>query len=164
VLVVASAIAVRAANAQHSGDGLVRLSLSAGVMQYELFEARKAPVVSARLDLRLVSFLLLEAGVTGAHLGYRFDQAEKYVFPEVQVQLQLPIPYVKPYVGAGIGTAYLLREGERPRSSEAFSASGGLRARLGDYFGARVEVRTRIFGSDYSAGTAELTAGLSYRL
>jgi hypothetical protein len=77
--------------------------------------------------------------------------------PEAQVQLQLGLGQMRPYVGIGSGLALV---NMMNTVDPVFSLAGGLRWDLTGQWGARVEVDSRAFGP-FSAGSVGWSVGLA---
>ena len=118
------------------------------------------------MDIRLTSVVIIEPGVTYARVRQQFGSTTTLLIPELQLHLQLPTPYVAPFVGVGLGWSYDLRDAVYGGTvqQQSLAAVAGIRARLGEYFGARAELRGRALGDGFTGTTVEFSAGLSYRL
>ena len=163
--VIAVVFISQSAIAQSNAAGTFRLSASAGLMLYDLSVVSTAALFAARLDIRLASAIIIEPGVTHARVLQQFGSSSRLLIPEVQLHLQLPTPYVAPFVGIGVGRAFDMRDAAYGGTvrQQSLAAVVGIRARLGEYFGARAELRARTLRRG-TGGTVELSAGLSYRL
>lgn len=165
-------LSVAAAAALFSGTAVAQavapsraFSISAGASQFDLSGTGTAPMGAIRADLPLASFLLVEAGVGVARPEQQFGERTTLVIPEAQVQFQLPIGPVLPYVGVGGGLAMDFRPDDAggTQTEVTGSAAGGLRWWITPRAGARAELRVRGIGDNFSGSTAEWTAGLMWR-
>jgi hypothetical protein len=144
------------------------LGVVGGVMSYDLGEqgSDATGFGGIRVHFPLSSWILLEPAVALAR--YEADEVEEDVDAEVtllttefQLQLQLPLSAVRPYLGVGAGGMLDLR-GERGDDEfllSTFSLAGGVAVPLGDRWIVRGEVRGRTIDQTHSA--VEVGLGLS---
>ena len=162
-----AAAAPAAADAQSAAVRRPAVSLSAGAFQFDLSGTGTAPMVAARYEHPLTRYVLFEGGLAVARPEQQFGQKTTFLAPEAQFQLQLPLAgdRVAPYIGAGAGAAFDLRDDEfgGTQSELTISGAGGLRAWLNDQVGLRGELRVRGIGSGFEGSAAEWTAGVAVR-
>jgi hypothetical protein len=144
------------------------LSISAGASQFDLSGTGTAPMGAIRADLPLARFALVEVGLGVARPEQQFDRRTTLVIPEAQVQFQLPIGPVLPYLGVGTGLAMDFRPDEvgGTQTDWTASAAGGLRWWITPRAGVRAELRVRGIdynGDGFTGSAAEWTGGLMWR-
>ena len=154
------------------------LWITGGPTEHDAVYTRTASV-GARADVRVLPFVVVDAGVLYAPLGEASQQAYSLLLPDVQVQFELPLGRVRPYVGAGVGahvaiesTAQCFRIGAespevacRPddRFDAALAVALGVRVDLGPRLRARLGgqlLKAETFGD--GGNVLGLTAGLGY--
>jgi hypothetical protein len=142
------------------------LTLSGGVMQYDLSGTGDEMMYAARVEAPYSRLLILEGGIAGARLKQQFGDTTTFIVVDGQAQLQWPLRVVRPYIGAGAGMSIDARDDEDGGTDTdiALSAAVGARAPLRDRLGMRAELRVRGIGTNFSGSTAEWTLGLSWRL
>jgi len=160
--IAAAFVLPTAALAQNAGAGGRALSISAGAFQYDLSGTGTTPMVAFRADFALNRALLLEGGFGLARPGQDFGGRATIVTPEAQLQLQLPLGRVLPYVGVGGGAALGGGAGDFDAAVTA-SAAGGVRTWLTERAGLRAELRVRGIGSGFEGAAAEWTGGFAWR-
>jgi hypothetical protein len=140
-----------------------RLTLVAGVSQFDLSGTGDAFTVALRFDAEITPVLVWEATVGVTPDAQDIDDAT-LVIPEAQVQLQWPAR-LSPYIGGGGGISlYFKDEASGGTDTEpTFSGAVGVRFALAEQAGMRGELRVRGIGTDFAGSTAEWTAGISYR-
>ena len=164
---VGSAIALEA----QSSPGV---SVAVGAMQYNAAATGAVPMIALRAGLPLgTSWLLGEGNLTfaslrepGLAIGTRASVAEG------QLQVQLPLYRVRPYLGVGAGWFHYFNSSvRRAETSPTYSAAAGLRVGLSPRFGASAELRLRGWdlhqgeaGPLFLRSAAEWTAGWTYSL
>ena len=122
---------------------------------------------AVRLDAPIVGrFITGEIGLSGISTKTDIGGRERFLIPEAQLQLQLPLGPFRPYVG--IGGGYVLGRQNTGAALEGnmsvISTSIGLRTFLaGDRLTLNVEGRGRQFGRDETWTSAEFTAGFGVR-
>jgi hypothetical protein len=141
------------------------VSLSYGLFQFDLSGTGDSRMWAARVEKPLNRFLLAEGGVLFARPGQQFGDTTTFVVPEVQLQGQLPLGPVAPYIGGGLGMAFDLRDDQAggTQSDVTLSVAGGLRAWFTQVLGARAELRVRGIGSRFTGSAAEWTLGAALR-
>jgi Outer membrane protein beta-barrel domain len=142
------------------------ISASVGAMQYDASGTGTAPVVALRGAVPLVgSWLLGEGNFSYASLDEQFsDVGTRVGVAEGQLQFQLPLGRVRPYLGAGAGWLHYFNNAPPRATSPTYSAAAGLRVGLSPRISARAELRLRTwspFGSGNDSA-AEWTGGLAY--
>lgn len=122
---------------------------------------------AVRLDAPIVGrFITGEIGLNGLSTKTDIGGRERFLIPEAQIQLQLPLGPFRPYVG--IGGGYVLGRQNTGAALEGnmsvISSSIGLRTLLaGDRLTLNVEGRGRQYGRDETWTSAEFTAGVGIR-
>lgn len=154
------------------------LWLEAGSSEFDLSGTGTASVLNARADLEFGRFLVTEAG-----LGYmRAEQTYSdvsYAITDIELQAQLPLGRVRPYLGVGVGQLLVLDETQRPLpdgvpyaspdgyNASLLTASAGARIGLRGPVSARLGARFRGKlggGPDFFSSTfGEITLGAGYR-
>ena len=122
-------------------------------------------MAAIRADLPLGRLVLVEAGLGVARPEQQFGARTTLVIPEAQLQFQLPIGPVLPYVGVGGGLAMDFRPDDAGGTQTEVTASGagGVRWWITQRAGARAELRVRGVGDNFAGAAAEWTAGLMWR-
>jgi hypothetical protein len=139
------------------------LSISAGIFHYDLSGVATTPMVALRADFPLGRVMLLEGGFGVARPEATSSGARSTMLtPEAQLQFQLPLRRVQPYLGVGGGAAIAARAGD-VESSVTASAAGGVRAWLTPRTGVRAELRVRGIGSGFEGASDEWTVGFAWR-
>ena len=122
---------------------------------------------AVRLDAPIIGrFITGEMGLSGLSTKTNAGGRERFLIPEAQIQLQLPLGPFRPYVG--IGGGYVLGRQNTGAALEGnmsvISSSIGLRTLLaGDRLMLNVEGRGRQYGRDETWTSAEFTAGVGIR-
>jgi hypothetical protein len=142
------------------------ISASVGAMQFDASGTGTAPVIALRAAVPLVgSWLLGEGNFSYASLDEQFsDVGTRIGVAEGQLQFQLPLGRVRPYLGAGAGWFHYFNNAPPRATSPTYSAAAGLRVGLSRRFAARAELRLRAW-FPYASGNnnaAEWTGGLAY--
>jgi hypothetical protein len=153
--------------AQH----LPEISAGVGAMQFDGSGTDVASIAALRAAVPLVgSWLLGDASFSLASPNETFnDMRVRMGLSEAQLQLQLPLAGVRPYVGVGAGWIHYFKNAAAGSSTfPTRSAAAGLRIDFARHFGARAEGRLREWkgqrpgtGST-SGGSAEWTLGGTY--
>jgi hypothetical protein len=107
-----------------------------------------------------------EIGLSGLSTKTGFGGRERFLIPEAQLQLQLPLGPFRPYVG--IGGGYVIGRQNTGAALDGnmsvLSTSIGLRTYLaGDRLVLNVEGRGRQYGRDEGWTSGEFTAGFGFR-
>jgi hypothetical protein len=141
------------------------VAIIGGAVQYDLAGTGTRRFAGVRAQVPLLRPLLIEPGVT--YMNYRIQGHLRgprvaMWFPEVQLQAELPLAMVRPYlgVGAGIAVASLLDEREVEATA---SVAGGARVALPGGWGVGGELRVRAV-DPFTGTTAEWGVFLSRRL
>lgn len=139
------------------------ISLIAGASQFDLSGTGTTALIGARADMDLNRWLVGEAGFSAMRPLEQSGQRTTYILPEVQIQAQLPLGAVRPYIGVGPGFAFVQRSGGS-ETTGTVAAAGGLRMLLpGISTALRAELRVRGVGSSFSGSMAEWTLGVGRR-
>ena len=176
-LATASTIAPLTAHAQwHRGRQHYESSTSEQTISYMVGYAILDDGISAdsvarpwavRLNAPIVSrFITGEIGLSGISTKTDLGDRERFLIPEAQLQLQLPLGPFRPYVGLGGG--YVLGRQHTGAALEGnmsvISSAVGLRTFLaGDRLTLNVEGRARQYGRDETWTSGEFTAGMGIR-
>ncbi|HEX9937753.1 MAG TPA: outer membrane beta-barrel protein [Longimicrobium sp.] len=160
----AAVLTVAASAAQAQATGGTGVSFSGGTMNYDLSGTGNTPALALRADFPLASVFRLEAGVVAARPDQQFGDDPTFIIPEVQLQAQLPLGRVAPYVGAGIGMTRQFESEVGSNSDVAFSAGAGARVALAQRLAGIVDGRVHAIGSGFTGTTAELSVGLRWRM
>lgn len=169
VALVCTLLVAVSAHAQNRGDlpddgaRIRTVSLVGGASQFDLGTTGTAAFGGVRGDIELNRWFLAEAAVSATRMAASALQAT-YVFPEVQLQLQLPYRIVRPYLGVGTGVSSVFDSERSDRYKQTFSAAAGMRALLpGTSTTVRAELRLRKIGPQTSASMADWSFGLGRR-
>jgi hypothetical protein len=138
-----------------------RVAVMRGVGEYDLSGVDQGNVTALRVTRDLRSFLAVEAGIAQVHLDEDIGDADLYQ-PEVQLQLQLPVGPVTPYIGGGVGMAFAVSDTSDDDTDLTLNAGGGLRIALPLRLGLVADGRLRTFGTRFTASGADAAIGLSY--
>jgi hypothetical protein len=144
------------------------ISASVGAMQFDASGTGTAPVIALRAAFPIVgSWLLAEGNLSYASLDEQFSNVGSRIgVAEGQLQAQLPLGRVRPYLGAGAGWLHYFNNAPPSATSPTYSAGAGLRVGLSPRVTARAELRLRIWNpypnSSGNNSAAEWTGGLAY--
>ena len=152
--------------------------LEAGSSTFDLSGTGTAGVLGARADLEFGRYLVAEAGLGYFRAEETFSDVS-YAQTDVELQVQLPLGRVRPYLGVGVGQLVVLGETQRPLPDGIISASpdGSNAALLTASVGARVGLQGPVYarlgarfrgaigdGPDVFGSTlGEVTLGAGYR-
>lgn len=164
ILSLASAISVEAQSS-------TEISADVGAMQFDASGTGTAPVIALRAAVPLLgSWLLGEGNFSYASLHEQFSNGGTRIgVAEGQIQFQLPLARIRPYLGVGAGWLHYFNNAPARATSPTYSAAAGLRVGLSPRLAARAELRLRGWnpysqstGSGFGASAAEWTGGLAY--
>ena len=150
-----------------SSEQMISYMVGYGVLDDGISVDSLARPWAVRLGAPIVGrFITGEIGLGGISTKTDIGGRERFLLPEAQLQLQLPLGPFRPYVGLGGG--YVLGRQNTGAALEGnmsmISTSIGLRTYLaGDRLTLNVEGRGRQFGRDESWTSAEFTAGVGVR-
>jgi hypothetical protein len=161
VFVFAVAVA-GASTAQAQGAGWGDLAISAVRLDYDLSGVGNAPGVAVRARRDLSSHVRLEIGGLFAKPDQQFGQSTLLV-PEAQLQYRWGMGRLSPYVGGGIGAAFV-KSDVHTNWDPTLSVAVGTGVRLTERLGVTGEFRLRGHQWRFTGTTAELSAGLAWRL
>ena len=169
VVAASTAAFVRPALAQDAGAAAESRrpigSVSVGIMQFDLSGTGSTPMAALRVDLPWSTHLWFEPGVVFARPDQQFGASTTFVVAELHAHAMMPLGGFAPFLGAGVGRAWDLRDEEFGGTIGRLSLAGavGARFQLAPRAGARAELRVRTLGREFTGSTAEFTAGLSWR-
>jgi hypothetical protein len=141
------------------------IGITVGATQFDLAGTGTEAFGAVRVQVPLTRVFILEPGVgTFSYRPYDLPAAPRHRlwFPELQVQAQVRLGSVRPYLGAGGGAA-LIRVDGRTEIEETLSAAAGLRVDLPAGFSAGGELRVRAV-NPWTGTTADWGLSLGRRL
>lgn len=146
------------------------VSLAVGASQFDASGTGTASIAAVRAAAPLVGrWLLGEVSLAYTSLDEQFTTGNTRVgLGEAQLQAQVSIARVRPYVGLGGGWLhYFNNAAERSPATATVSGSAGLRIPVASALMLRGELRVRswrgVGRSGFVNGAAEFTAGIGYR-
>jgi hypothetical protein len=139
------------------------LSVGGGIMDYDLSGVGQTLTLNARAVAPLSRTFVLEPGILWAKPELQGGNQATLLIPEVQVQAQLPIGPVAPYLGVGVGASLAFVDDGEDDHEVAFSGGAGVRIDAGGLLGFVLDGRVHGLGTDFAGSTAELTLGLRIR-
>jgi hypothetical protein len=145
-----------------AAQGRPSVSLTAGISEYDLSGTGDTLFVALRAQFPLNSFLLVEPGLGYMKYVTQGGDARTHWFPEVQLQAELSIRRVRPYLGAGIGASYVSQDGQN-ETELTLSGAGGVRVDVGAGWGAGGELRVRAV-DPWTGTTADFGLAVRRRL
>lgn len=142
---VAFVLAIVAAPAEAQPDRRPSASLTAGLTQFDLSGTGTRSFVAVRAQLPVLRHFIAEPGI--GFMSYRLHglpgrHRVSVWLPEVQLQAELPLGGVRPYLGAGAGLALQRVSGESVTDA-TLSVAGGARVGLSAGWSAGGELRIR---------------------
>jgi hypothetical protein len=165
VAMAVAAIALTGAGARAQALGGTGVTLAAGVMNYDLSGTGNTPVIALRVDRPISPVFRVEGAITGAKPDQQFGGAPLFLIPEVQLQAELPLHGLAPYLGVGLGLSYRASsDGVPSRTEVAFSGGAGTRVSVSSTLAAVLDGRVHALGSNFAGTTAELSLGLRLRM
>jgi hypothetical protein len=138
------------------------LAVSAARIDYDLSGVGSAPGLTVRAARELFPNVRLEFGGLFAKPDQQFGPSTLFL-PEAQLQYRWGLGRISPYVGGGIGAA-LVRSDFHTDWDPTLSVAAGTGVRLTERVGITGEVRLRGHEWRFTGTTAELSAGLVWRL
>jgi hypothetical protein len=147
------------AAAQSAGPSL---SVTGGMTEYDLSGVGKTAMVGVRAQLPVTGSLLVEPGLGYMNYDSQGLSRTSLWFPEVQLQAELPLRAVRPYLGLGAGAALVSTAAQR-QTELTFSTAAGVRVALGGGWGVGGELRVRAV-DPWTATTADFGLSISRRL
>ena len=139
------------------------LAVSAARVDYDLSGVGNAPGVAVRATRSLSSSVDVEFGGLYARPSQQFVGTTTLLVPEAQLRYRWNAGRVSPYVGGGLG-ASMLKAAFDTDWAPALSVATGTGVRLTDRLSAVGEFRLRGHEWRFTGTTAELSAGLAWRL
>jgi hypothetical protein len=148
-----------------AAQDVMRITLSAGVSEFDLSGTGDSFTASGRVDFPLRSGLRWELGVGAIFPQQQFGDTTTVIMPEGQIQLELN-RRVAPYFGLGAGLSADLRDEVDGGTvvDPTFNGALGVRFRIVDALGLRAEARLRYHGWSFEGSTFDVTGGISWRL
>jgi hypothetical protein len=150
-------VAATPASAQRPSRLQSGIGLSGGVAQFDMSGTGTAPFGALRLEHELTSWLIADGALGVFQPDEQFNERHTFLVPEAQLQVQLPIGAVRPYLGAGIGMLKSIRGADRTYA--IFSGATGARVAVSSAVDLRAELRV----TGESATLAQWTLGLARR-
>jgi opacity protein-like surface antigen len=138
------------------------IAVSASRIDYDLSGTGNAPALAIRTTRNLSGNVNLELRGTFAKPDQQFGPSTLFM-PEAQLQYHWNLGRVSPYVGAGIGTA-MVKSDFHTDWDPTLSFGAGTGVRLTDRLGVTGELRLRGHEWRFTGTTAEISAGLVWRL
>jgi hypothetical protein len=169
-LVCASILSLVSAFSLEAQMSKPEISASVGAIQFDASGTGTAPVFALRAAVPLAgSWLLGEGNLSYASINEQFsDVGTRLGLAEGQVQLQLPLARVRPYLGVGAGWMHYFNNTPLRATSPTVSAATGMRVGVSPRITARAELRLRAWSpygqstTDFGARAMEWTGGLAY--
>jgi hypothetical protein len=148
----------------HSSEGTLTYSVGLGIVDDGVYQDSVARPWALRIAAPVIGRILVgEIGLGGLSAKTASGERERFLIPEAQLQLQLPLGPFRPYAGVGAGWVFGPRTpGAALAGSEpTISTAVGLRTFLsGDRLMFNLETRVRGFGRRSESFGAEFTAGI----
>jgi hypothetical protein len=161
----AVALGASAAGARAQALGGTGVTVAAGLMNYDLSGTGNTLAIALRVDRPITPVFRVEGSVTGARPGQQFGGDPLLLIPEVQLQAELPLHGLAPYLGLGFGLAYSASGDDVPSRTEmALSGGAGVRAEVSSRLSGVLDGRVHALGSNFAGTTGELTLGLRWRM
>ena len=162
------AFVICAAPAAQAQGALQDIKLSASAIDFDLSGTGKTTGVVASVTRTLTPHVALELRSVFARPCQQFQSCKDagpatLIAPEAQVQYRWSAGRLEPYVGAGLG-ASMLRSAVHTDWDPTMSFAAGTGVRLTDRLAVTGEVRLRGHGWRATGTTAEIAAGLAWRL
>jgi hypothetical protein len=133
------------------------LTLGGGMSRYSLGGDKGSTwVLVARFESRIGPYVVIEPGFAYMRFKGQFGD-RNYLLPEISIQGQGYVGPVRPFIGGGIGFANI---STGPSQSQlSLHAVTGLRIRLANMWGVRLEARARSV-DPWRSHTYDFTAGI----
>jgi len=148
-----------AASAQSAGPAV---AVTGGMTEYDLSGVGNTAFVGLRAQLPVTGALVIEPGLNYMKYNTQGGSRTSLWMPEVQLQAELPLGAVRPYLGLGAGGALISSGGQR-QTELTFSTAAGVRVALGGGWGIGGELRVRAI-DPWTATTADFGLSISRRL
>lgn len=117
-----------------------------------------SPIVALRLGLHTAGALVIEPGLSYVSYDSALQPRAHHLSTEIQAQLQWLRDRLRPYVGVGAGTRWIIRQGG-DGSELAVSAAAGVRYLLTTGWLLRAEARMRT-NEPHAGGAVDMTLGV----
>lgn len=145
-------------------EGTLTYSVGLGIVDDGIYQDSVARPWAVRMAAPVIGRLVVgEVGLGGLSVKTPGGERERFLIPEAQLQLQLPLGPFRPYAGVGAGWVFGPRTpGAALAGSEpTVSTAVGLRTFLsGDRLMFILETRVRGFGRRSESFGAEFTTGI----
>jgi hypothetical protein len=140
------------------------ISVVAGAALFDLAGTGTTPIVGLRADAEFTRWFVGEVGVTAIRPDEQFRRHATYLFPEFQLQLQVPLRLVHPYLGVGAGLASEPASPVQSGTAPTINGAAGVRVLVpGSSATVRAELRVRGIGVGLTGAMADWTIGLGHR-
>jgi hypothetical protein len=156
------ALAVAGASPARAQDSFGDLNISLARIDYDLSGTGSAAALAVRTSHDLSSNVRLEVGALFARPDQQFGPSTLFM-PEVQLQYRWNTGRFTPFAGGGIGAA-LARSDFGSEWDPTLSVSVGTNFRLTESLGVTGQFRLRGHEWRSTGTTAEVSAGLAFRL
>lgn len=150
------------ARAQDAAAAQPTLTISGGVMDFDLSGTGQTWVAGVRFIRPFTSHLAIEIGTSYARPEQDFGETTLFA-PDFHLQYHWKIGPVRPFIGAGAGFVHISGPFDVDDTDPTFSAAGGLRVDIGPRASLFGEMRVRGHERGFVATTAEWSGGLSFR-
>ena len=164
-VVVSCLLAVAIASpltAHAQGTSWGDLTVSAVRLDYDLSGVGTAPGLAVRTTRDLFSNVRLEFGALFVKPDQQFGPSTLFV-PEAQLQYRWRTGRISPYVGGGLGAA-IVKSAFHTDFDPTLSVAVGTGVRLTERVGVTGEFRLRGHEWRFTGTSAEISAGLAFRL
>jgi hypothetical protein len=162
IVSIVCALAAAGVSTAHAQSGWGDLTVSAARIDYDLSGTGTAAGVAVRTTRDLTSNVRIEFGGLFAKPKQQFGPSTLFV-PEAQLQYRWDAGRVSPYVGGGIGAA-VVKSAFDTAWDPTPSVAAGTGVRLTERLGVTGEFRLRGHEWNFVGTTAEISAGLAWRL
>ena len=162
IVSIVFALAAAGVSTAHAQSAWGDLTVSAARIDYDLSGTGTAAGVAVRATRDLTSNVRIEFGGLFAKPQQQFGPSTLFA-PEAQLQYLWDAGRVSPYVGGGIGAA-VVKSAFDTAWDPTLSVAAGTGVRLTERLGVTGEFRFRGHEWDFVGTTAEISAGLAWRL
>lgn len=138
------------------------LTISGGVMDFDLSGTGQTWVAGVRFIRPLTSHLAIEIGTSYARPEQDFGETTLFA-PDFHLQYHWQVGPVRPFIGAGAGFVHISGPFDVDDTDPTFSAAGGLRIDVAPRASLFGEMRVRGHERKFVGSTTEWSGGLSIR-